>query len=351
MKWRLPSPLANSASIALLLGALLLTSCAGHQQSVVDPAGPQAGQINTLWWFFFALLSAIFVIVMVLTALTLTRRHRGIEQEPLEQTHVPSAATEATLTRVVTAATIASVVILFVLLVSSIVTGKNVSELQDRKNPMVVEVTGLQWWWQIRYPNSDPRQVLVTANEIHIPVGRPVMIRGTSHDVIHSFWVPNLHGKRDLIPSRITTEWIEADRPGVYRGQCAEFCGLQHAHMVLWVVAETPAQFKAWFDAQLKPSITPSTPVLEHGQEVFLSHACVFCHSIRGTPASGKNAPDLTHFGSRRGIASNTLPNTAGNLGGWIVNPQNIKPGNHMATIALNPPDLQPLLQYLESLK
>lgn len=351
MKWKLPSPLANSASIALLLGALLLTSCAGHQQSVVDPAGPQAGQINTLWWFFFALLSAIFVVVMVLTALTLTRRHRGIEQEPLEQTHVPSAATEATLTRVVTAATIASVVILFVLLVSSIVTGKNVSELQDRKNPMVVEVTGLQWWWQIRYPNSDPRQVLVTANEIHIPVGRPVMIRGTSHDVIHSFWVPNLHGKRDLIPSRITTEWIEADRPGVYRGQCAEFCGLQHAHMVLWVVAETPAQFKAWFDAQLKPSVAPSSPVLEDGQRVFLSHACVFCHSIRGTPASGKNAPDLTHFGSRRGIAANTLPNTAGNLGGWIVNPQNIKPGNHMATIALNPPDLQPLLQYLESLK
>ena len=336
---------------ALCFAALTLTSCAGRQQSVVNPAGPQSGQIATLWWFFLALLSAIFIIVMVLTALTLTRRHRGIEQEPLEATHLPPPQTEARLTRVVTAATILSIVILFVLLVTSIITGKNLSELQERKNPMVIEVTGLQWWWQIRYQNSDPRQVLLTANEIHIPVGRPVMIRGTSQDVIHSFWVPNLHGKRDLIPSRVTTEWIQADRPGVYRGQCAEFCGLQHAHMILWVVAEAPDKFKAWFNGQLKPSATPGTTVLQRGQQVFMNHACIFCHAIRGTNASGQNAPDLTHFASRRGIAANTLPNTMGNLGGWITNPQNIKPGNHMATIALNPPDLQPLLQYLESLK
>ncbi|HSU60231.1 MAG TPA: cytochrome c oxidase subunit II [Bryobacteraceae bacterium] len=336
---------------ALCFAALTLTSCAGRQQSVVNPAGPQSGQIATLWWFFLALLSAIFIIVMVLTALTLTRRHRGIEQEPLEATHLPPPQTEAGLTRVVTAATILSIVILFVLLVTSIITGKNLSELQDRKNPMVIEVTGQQWWWQIRYQNSDPQQVLVTANEIHIPVGRPVMIRGTSHDVIHSFWVPNLHGKRDLIPSRVTTEWIQADRPGVYRGQCAEFCGLQHAHMSLWVVAEPPDKFKTWFDGQLKPSAAPGTAVLQRGQQVFMNHACIFCHAIRGTSASGQNAPDLTHFASRRGIAANTLPNTMGNLGGWITNPQNIKPGNHMATIAMNPPDLQPLLQYLESLK
>ncbi len=331
--------------------ALALTSCAGHQQSSVDPAGPQSGRIALLWWFFLAVLGAIFVIVMILTAWTLTGRHRGINQEPLEQTHVPSAATEARLSRVVTAATIATVVILFVLLVSSIITGKGLSELENAKNPMVIEVTGLQWWWQIRYQNSDPRQIMLTANEIHIPVGRPVMIRGTSQDVIHSFWVPNLHGKRDLIPSRITTEWIQADHPGVYRGQCAEFCGLQHAHMGLWVVAEPPDKFNAWFDKQLQPASAPADATLQRGQQVFMNHACIFCHAIRGTSAAGQNAPDLTHFGSRRGIAANTLPNTMGNLGGWITNPQTIKPGTHMATIAVNSDDVQPLLQYLESLK
>ncbi len=342
----------NSALVATSAVSLaILDGCAGHQQSAVDAAGPQAGRIETLWWFFLAVLGSIFVIVMALTAWTLTKRHRGFEQEPLERTHLPSQQTEARLTRVVTAATIATVVILFVLLVSSIVTGKGISEFANRKNPMVIEVTGQQWWWQIRYQNSDPQQVFVTANEIHIPVGRPVMIRGTSQDVIHSFWVPNLHGKRDLIPSRVTTEWIEADRPGVFRGQCAEFCGLQHAHMILWVVAEPEDKFRAWFNQQLQPAVAPSDPVLQRGQQVFMNNACIFCHTISGTQAAGQNAPDLTHFGSRHGLAANTLPNSMGNLGGWIVNPQSIKPGNHMATIAVNSEDLQPLLQYLESLK
>ncbi len=338
---------------ALVLTALVvvLNGCAGHQQSAVDAAGPQAGRIETLFWFFLAILGAVFVIVIASTAWTLTKRRRGIEQEPLERTHVPSPQTEARLTRVVTVATIATVVILFVLLVSSIVTGKGLSEFANSKSPMVIEVTGWQWWWQIRYQNSDPQQVLDTANEIHIPVGRPVMIRGTSQDVIHSFWVPNLHGKRDLIPSRVTTEWIQADRPGVFRGQCAEFCGLQHAHMGISVVAEPADKFQSWFNGQLQPRASPSTPVLQRGEQVFMNYACVYCHTIRGTQAAGQNGPDLTHFGSRQGLAADTLPNSLGNLGGWIVNPQSVKPGNHMATIAVNPDDLQPLLQYLESLK
>jgi cytochrome c oxidase subunit 2 len=216
---------------------------------------------------------------------------------------------------------------------------------------MVIELTGNQWWWQAQYDNPDASRILVTANEIHIPVGRPVMIMGRSHDVIHSFWVPGLHGKRDLIPSRVTTEWIQADKPGAYRGQCAEFCGLQHAHMVLWVIAEPEAKFDEWMQKQLKPAVPPTDSVLQHGQQVFLNNECIFCHSIRGTTAAGQMAPDLTHFGSRRGIAANTLPNTTGNLTGWIVDPQSVKPGNHMATIAVNPDDLQPLAEYLESLK
>ncbi len=340
------------ARLTALCGLLVaLTGCAGHQQSALDSAGLQSERIETLWWFFSWVLGAIFLSVMVFTLLVLVRRHRGIEQEPLEARHLPSEATESKLTRVVAGATIGTVVILFVLLVSSVGTGKAISSLSETKNGMVIEVTGNQWWWYIRYANDDPRRVLKAANEIHIPVGRPVMIRGTSNDVIHSFWVPSLNGKRDLIPSRITTEWIEADRPGEYRGQCAEFCGLQHAHMALWVIAEPEDKFKAWMQQELQPAVSPADPEKQRGQKVFLNNACVFCHSIQGTPAAGRNAPDLTHFGSRKTIAAGTLPNNKGNLGGWITDPQSIKPGNHMATIALKPDDLNPLLDYLESLK
>jgi len=341
----------GSMRCVLALLVLTLAACAGHVQSVVDPHGPQAGKIAVLWWFFLWLLTAVFVVVMALTLWTLMRRHRGIEQEPLETTHLPSEQTEKKLTRVVTGATITSVVILFVLLGASVFTGKAVADLGNTKHGMVIELTGNQWWWQIQYDNPDTSRVLVTANEIHIPVGKPVMILGRSNDVIHSFWVPNLHGKRDLIPSRVTTEWIEADHAGAFRGQCAEFCGLQHAHMSLWVIADPPEKFNAWMDQQLQPAVAPSDPVKQRGQQVFLNNACEYCHSIRGTTAAGQVAPDLTHFGSRRGIAANTLPNSMGNLGGWIVDPQSIKPGNHMATIALNSDDLQPLLEYLESLK
>jgi cytochrome c oxidase subunit II len=340
------------AAVLLACAALDLTACAGHQQSAIDPSGPQAGRIATVLWFFIWLLTAIFVIVMASTLWTLMRRNRPVDEEALEATHTPSDQTERRLTRVVTAATVATVLILFVLLGVSVFTGKAIASLgKSTKNGMVIELTGNQWWWQVQYDNPDPSRVLVTANEIHIPVGRPVLILGKSNDVIHSFWVPNLHGKRDLIPSRTTTEWIQADHPGTFRGQCAEFCGLQHAHMILWVIAEPEAKFDAWLDEELQPAIAPPDPTKQRGQQVFLNNACQYCHTIRGTTAAGQVAPDLTHFGSRRGIAANTLPNSMGNLGGWIVDPQSIKPGNHMATIALRSEDLQPLLEYLESLK
>jgi cytochrome c oxidase subunit 2 len=336
---------------AVGVAALAFAGCGTPHQSALDSAGPQAASIEHLFWFFTILLGAIFVIVVGLLLWTLTRSHRGIEQEPLEHTHAPSSATEAKLTRTVTAATIATVLILLGLLISSVATGKAISHRADRKNGMVIEVTGNQWWWYVRYMNDDASQIVVTANEIHIPVGRPVMIRGTSNDVIHSFWVPNLNGKADLIPSRVNTEWIQADRPGHYRGQCAEFCGMQHAHMALWVIAESPEEFEGWMKNQLQPAVAPSDPNLEHGQQVFLNHACAFCHTIAGTTAMASAGPDLTHLGSRSTIAAGTLPNTKGNLGGWITDPQNIKPGNHMATINLKAEDLQPLLDYLESLR
>lgn len=330
--------------------AVVLASCATNQ-SVIDPVGPQSGKIAGLWWFFFWLLGAIFLVVMLATLRTLTRPNRGFNQEPLEQSHRPSAATEKRMSRVVTGATVTSVVILFVLIIASVSTGKAVSELGGKGDGLTIQVTGVQWWWQITYQNRDASQIVTTANEIHIPVGRPVQIRGISNDVIHSFWVPNLHGKADFVPSRVNTEWIRADKPGTYRGQCAEFCGLQHAHMIIYVIAESPENFRAWYQNQLKPAVPPADPMTQRGQKVFMNNACIYCHQISGTPASGQNGPDLTHFGSRLGIAANTLPNTPGNLGGWIVDPQSTKPGNHMATIAVNSEDLQPLISYLESLK
>jgi cytochrome c oxidase subunit 2 len=192
---------------------------------------------------------------------------------------------------------------------------------------------------------------VITANEIHIPVGQPVEFQLKSRDVIHSFWVPTLHGKRDLIPRHVTTMTLQADRPGVYRGQCAEFCGYQHAHMAILVVAEPLEQFAAWLEHQRRPAAEPSDARQQRGQEVFLSAPCVMCHTIRGTLAGGRVAPDLTHIAGRHTLAAGTLPNTPGHLAGWIIDPQHIKPGNRMPAHSLNADDLQALLAYLGSLK
>src|ERR1041384_1295538 len=175
-------------------------------QSVIDPAGPQAAHINSLWWVFVAVTGTVFVLVIVFLLWGLMRRRRGVEPEMIERTHIPPGTIEHRLVRSVTAATILTVLIVFGLLIASVGTGRAISEMGDRKNGLTIEVVGNQWWWYVRYVNDDPSRIVVTANEIHIPVGRPVQIRGTSNDVIHSFWVPNLQGKRDLIPSRISTD-------------------------------------------------------------------------------------------------------------------------------------------------
>jgi cytochrome c oxidase subunit II len=320
-------------------------------QSMWHAAGSNATHIRELAVFFGVLLSAIFVIVIGLALLSLGRRHRGIQQEPLEGSHQASARTEAKLRGVVSIATGITVLILFGLTIVSVSVGELVSASVAPAGSMTIEVTGTQWWWKVRYASDDPRRVLQTANEIHIPVGQPVTIRGASDDVIHSFWVPSLQGKRDLIPGRPTLEWLQADRPGEYRGQCAEFCGMQHAHMAFWIIAEPQDQFNTWMDHQLQPAAEPSDEETKRGQEIFIKSACVLCHAIRGTDAAAQAGPDLTHFGIRQTIAAGTLTNTKGNLAGWIADPQNIKPGTHMATVPIQPADMQPLIDYLESLK
>jgi cytochrome c oxidase subunit II len=221
---------------------------------------------------------------------------------------------------------------------------------QPAAEPAVtIEVTAHQWWWEVRYASEDPSQVFETANEIHVPVGEPVRFRLTSEDVIHSFWVPALGGKTDLIPGQTNATWLEADTPGVYRGQCAEYCGLQHAHMALRVFAEPPGEFEAWRQEQLEPADAPAAPKAEAGQTAFVRH-CAACHTVRGTIAGGETGPDLTHLMDRTTIASAMLPNTVGHLSGWIANPQELKPGTTMPNPGLSGPELEAIRSYLMTL-
>jgi cytochrome c oxidase subunit 2 len=202
---------------------------------------------------------------------------------------------------------------------------------------------------EYEHPSADQR--FTTANEIHVPVGRPVLLKLTSSDVIHSFWVPSLTGKMDLVTGRENLLRIEAERPGVYRGQCAEYCGLQHAHMAILVVADPPEAFEAWRAGQVAAAAEPEDPLRKQGRDAFLSGPCVMCHAIRGTNAGGHVAPDLTHVGSRRTIAAGVLPRSRGSLAAWLVDPQGIKPGAHMPLMKLDPGEANAIAAYLDGLK
>lgn len=209
-----------------------------------------------------------------------------------------------------------------------------------------IAVTGHQWWWEAEYQSGVPAEEFSTANEIHIPVGVPVKVRLDTSDVIHSFWVPALSGKTDLIPGQTNETWIQADKPGVYRGQCTEYCGKQHAHMALVVYADEPRAFQAWRAAQLQPAdVDPATD----GARRFLVY-CGACHTVRGTPAGGELGPDLTHLMSRSTIAAGTLPNKPAYLSGWIADPQHVKPGALMPRLDLSGSDLASIRTFLRQL-
>jgi cytochrome c oxidase subunit 2 len=218
-------------------------------------------------------------------------------------------------------------------------------------NPaLVLDVTARQWWWDVRYASDEPTQQFSIANEIHIPVGVPVLVRLHAADVIHSFWVPALSGKTDVIPGQTNSSWLQANAPGRYLGQCSEYCGYQHAHMQLEVVAETKAGFDAWRTAQLQEAPAPISPAQTRGAAL-VEYRCGLCHRVRGTDAGAINAPDLTHLMSRRMLAAGTLLNNTGNLGGWIENPQILKPGSQMPNQFLSAQQLSDTLAYLETLK
>ncbi len=335
--------LARGSLIGL---GLLASGCAG-EQSTLDPAGPQAGRINGLWWLYFGACAAVYAVVMLFVLRgALRRRQPGGPEGPVL---APPADRERRLVRAVAGALALTVAILFVLLIGDFATGRAIRSLADPDAP-TIRVTGHQWWWEVQYQDREPSQIVTTANEIHLPVGRAVQIELRSSDVIHSFWIPNLHGKRDMIPGHPTRIFLKADRPGTFRGQCAEFCGYQHANMRFVVVAEPEEQFERWLDARRRPAAEPVDEGQRRGRQVFLGSTCLMCHAIRGTTAMSRAGPDLTHIGDRPLIGA-VLPNTRGNLAGWIVDPQHVKPGVKMPLNPLRPADLNPLLDYLESLK
>jgi cytochrome c oxidase subunit 2 len=315
--------------------------------NALHPAAPQARHIEWLYWLLFWILFTVFVL-MIAAYTGAGAKTRVVASDPLPIIDKDEE-TERRATWAIGSAIGVTVIILFVILIVSVVTGKRVLGLTS-KNPVTIQITGHQWWWEVTYPNPQADQTVTTANEFHVPVRTPIVVLTNSKDVIHSFWAPNITGKRDLLPGYSSAFWFQIDQPGTYHGQCAEFCGLQHAHMGFSIVAEPVNDFQAWQQQQLKAAAEPSTPEALRGREVFLTHACLMCHTIRGTDAGSKFGPDLTHVASRKMIAAETLPNTAGALAGWVVDPQRIKPGTKMAPNPLSPDDLQAVVTYLQSL-
>jgi cytochrome c oxidase subunit 2 len=317
----------------------------GQAQSTLDPAGPAAKSLSDLSWFVFILFTAVAVVMCSLIAWVATRR-RGTFDE-----HEPVDAGGGQLWIL-----IGGFAIPFVILAAVFILGLRAVTRFPLHDGYVMDpeirLIGHQWWWEARYVGGPPNNQFVTANEIHIPVGRPVNIELSSADVIHSFWVPNLSGKVDLIPGQVNHMRLQADRPGVYSGKCAEYCGAQHANMMIVVVAHPENEFEDWRAHQLEPSSAPSTAQEARGQELFLSSPCSLCHTIRGASARGAVAPDLTHLASRRGIAANALENNKANISAWVTHAQALKPSSMMPNVTqFSGDELQALVAYLQQLR
>jgi len=321
-------------------------------QDVLMPGGPQAAHILSLWHLTLGICTLVFVAVLVGFLVALVRGGRGARTRAGADLGAPDlsslARPERGPHRSVVGATVASTLLLVFLIVASVLTDRALAQLSTR-DALQLQVTAEQWWWSVRYEGA-PSDTFTTANEIHVPVGRPVVVVLKSDDVIHSFWVPSLAGKKDLIPGRTATLQFRADKPGVYRGQCAEFCGAEHAWMAFEVIAEPPAQYEAWAARQRGSAPAPQDARTMRGQQPFVSTTCVMCHTIQGTSAAATHGPDLTHVAGRRTLAAGTLPNTAENLKRWIRDPHHFKPGVNMPASNLADDDLDAIVAYLETL-
>lgn len=306
----------------------------------MEPASPQTGATLTLFWIVGIVAAVIFAFVAgwIVWNIVKYRAKPGDPEPPQEYGNVKL---ELTWTAV-------PILIIVFLFFASLVTMLKIDPLQSTSPQPDVVVTAHQWWWDVRYPNLRVR----TANEIHVPVGRRLYFQIDSADVIHDFWVPQLTRKIDAIPGHPNYVWMNVDTPGVYRGTCAEFCGAQHAHMRIRVVAQTEEDFEAWAKQQAEVAPKPTTELAKKGLEHFSAMACPSCHAILGVPgAGGAIGPDLTHLASRATLASGTILNTPENLRRWLAEPDAIKPGSHMPNFHLDAHQLDALTAYLETLQ
>ena len=331
-----------AASFALPLG-----TCQSYQSTFSD-AAVEVRQFNSLLVIFLAVCAIMYVAVIAMLIGSLARRRRAGEANVVESGRHHQ--TDPLMrTGLIGWGSVVSVG-LALLAIASFFADRSMARAATNEK-LSITLTANQWWWDVTYNSADASKTLRTANELHLPVNVPVRIQLKSNDVIHSFWVPSLAGKQDLIPGRETDISITPRKVGIYRGQCAEFCGTQHAHMALAVQVEPYGQFLKWWRHQLRPAAAPTTPLTLAGYNFVTGRQCSSCHAIAGTTASSHFGPDLTHFASRRSIAAGTLPMTTGNIYGWVEDPQSAKPGNHMPTIGLEPGQLHAVVAYLESLK
>jgi cytochrome c oxidase subunit 2 len=317
------------------------------RMSALDPAGPQADHIATLWDIFLSVSIAVWVLVAVALAIAALVSRRRNTEDPL----TADTPRDRNLIRGVVACGVLTVLTLIALLVASIASGNALAALEDDADAVNIRITGRQWWWDVTYEPDHPAKTAITANELVVPVGQIVHLELEAADVIHSFWVPSLHGKKDLIPGRRNRTWLRVDEAGTFRGQCAEFCGLEHANMAITVRAVPPAEFDMWIAHQRTAAEPPRTAQEAHGQRIFLAGPCVLCHAIAGTTAGAGLGPNLTHLASRQTLGASTMPNTPENLRAWITNPHQVKPYVRMPGLALAPADLDALVAYLRTLK
>lgn len=314
-----------------------LAACSGVQ-SVFDPYGPQAREIASMGTMLIAGAAIIFIAVVVL-ALAAIFAPRPI----------PWLADRRF---VVGAGVVFPLIVLSALLIYTLI-ATAVMLRHDNAEHLRIEVTGEQWWWRVRYMNADGALEFETANELHLPLGRSIELQLKTADVIHSFWLPRLAGKLDMVPGRVNTMRIKADQVGVMRGQCAEFCGGPHAQMAFYALAKTPDDFESWRSSEAAIAIAPAAANAVLGQKLFLERGCGICHTVRGTEATGTRGPDLTHVGRRMSLAAGILPNNTGSIAGWIAHSQKIKPGNLMPSFAqsFTGDELTAVAEYLEGLK
>jgi cytochrome c oxidase subunit 2 len=324
----------------LVVVAATLAGCGGRQ-SILAPRSQQTHVISVLWWWMLGASIVVFAGAVGLLVLAFARR--GTSGLPFfgQREKVVSGIV------VVFGIAIPLVVLVALFGVGDIYAIRFSAAPAAGSTSMTVQVIGRQWWWEIRYPGTGA----VTANEMHIPVGTRVRVVATTADVIHSFWVPRLARKIDMIPGRENAILLDTPDPGTYVGQCSEFCGLQHAHMRFTVVAEPRASFDLWLANMAKPARAPVTVREREGRALFMSRGCGGCHQLRGSQAEGTIGPDLTHLATRSTLAALTIPNTPEQLAAWIRNPQAIKPGNHMPDLGLSAGEAEKIAAFLEALR